>query len=402
MFLHFLRLKLDNRLECPKISIVTPSFNQGKFLEATIRSVLLQGYPKLDYIIIDGGSTDNSVEIIKRYEPWLSYWVSEPDHGQAEAINKGFRNATGEIFAWLNSDDLYARGALNKIGNYFLDHPEVDLTYGGCTYISENDLIIKKPQICPFHKDELFIRNLIAQPSTFFRKHLFRAVGPLNESLDLCFDTELWRKAALKFNIKNNHHYLSYFRFHSESKSVSFSLKMMKESAEITKDILESANELDQNLKQILRFRYLQLAILNWKIDPNNVIKINNYLSKAAVSCDLFVNKYIQRLFFAFVNQTYMDYKSMDRIKIKNLADDIKNFSATYLSPLLPDGSDRHTNTIISHSYFMLSIRLKNFPLLVKGFTLSPLYSLQFTRQILFETKQLFSGWFKCQINNFP
>src|SRR5947207_6789592 len=99
----------------PRISIVTPSFNQGQFIEETIRSVLLQGYPNLEYIIIDGGSTDNTVGVIKKYEPWLAYWVSEKDRGQCDAINKGFARATGDIFAWLCSDDVYAPGALRRI-----------------------------------------------------------------------------------------------------------------------------------------------------------------------------------------------------------------------------------------------------------------------------------------------
>src|SRR6185312_15779847 len=94
----------------PRVSIVTPSYNQGQFIEETIRSVLLQGYSNLEYIVIDGGSTDNTVEIIKRYEPWLSYWVSEPDAGQTNAINKGFAVATGEIFGFINSDDLLVQG----------------------------------------------------------------------------------------------------------------------------------------------------------------------------------------------------------------------------------------------------------------------------------------------------
>ena len=103
----------------PKISIVTPSFNQGIFLEATIQSVLNQNYPNLEYIVIDGGSTDNSVKIIKKYEKYLSYWVSESDRGQSHAINKGFTISTGEIMGWLNSDDLYTSGALNHVANVF-------------------------------------------------------------------------------------------------------------------------------------------------------------------------------------------------------------------------------------------------------------------------------------------
>src|SRR5262249_19241824 len=108
----------------------TPSFNQGQFLEETIRSVLLQGYPNLEYLIIDGGSTDRSVEIIKKYEPWLAYWVSEPDRGQSHAINKGFKRATGEILAWLNSDDIYLPCTLIKVCRVFLKQ-KADLVTGG-------------------------------------------------------------------------------------------------------------------------------------------------------------------------------------------------------------------------------------------------------------------------------
>lgn len=108
----------------PKISIITPSFNQGKFLEGTILSVLNQNYPNLEYIIMDGGSTDNSIEIIKKYVDKLTYWQSKPDDGQSAAINEGFRHATGEIFCWLNSDDQYTEGALKIVGEYFTNHPE--------------------------------------------------------------------------------------------------------------------------------------------------------------------------------------------------------------------------------------------------------------------------------------
>ena len=104
---------------CPTISIITPSFNQGQFIEETIRSVLLQGYPKLEYIIIDGGSTDETVAIIKKYEPWLTYWVSEVDRGQPHAINKGIAMATGDILAWINSDDIYLPGLLDKVARFY-------------------------------------------------------------------------------------------------------------------------------------------------------------------------------------------------------------------------------------------------------------------------------------------
>jgi glycosyltransferase involved in cell wall biosynthesis len=114
--------------ELPKISIVTPSFNQGRFIEKTILSVIEQDYPNLEYIIIDGGSTDESVEIIKKYEKHLAYWVSEPDRGQSHAINKGFERATGEIFGWLNSDDWYHPGALKALAEAFAANPEAGVS----------------------------------------------------------------------------------------------------------------------------------------------------------------------------------------------------------------------------------------------------------------------------------
>jgi len=127
---------MPNGKPWPKISIVTPSYNQGQFLEETIRSVLLQGYPNLEYIIIDGGSTDNSVKIIKEYEPWLACWVSEPDRGQSQAINKGFKKATGEIITWICSSDSYVPNAFQKISLIFADNQSVGAISGSCNVIN--------------------------------------------------------------------------------------------------------------------------------------------------------------------------------------------------------------------------------------------------------------------------
>jgi glycosyltransferase involved in cell wall biosynthesis len=188
-----------------KISIVTPSFNQGPFLEQTIRSVLQQGYPNLEYIIVDGGSDDESVRIIKKYEKQLTYWVSEPDSGQYNAINKGFLKATGDIMAWINSDDMYTPWAFHVVSEIFAKFPQIEwlttawpLSWGisdlptGCGYAGVySSASFFKGANLPRKKG--FYRNFIQQESTFWRRSLWeRAGGRLNESFNLAGDFELW------------------------------------------------------------------------------------------------------------------------------------------------------------------------------------------------------------------
>ncbi|MGH9873560.1 MAG: glycosyltransferase family 2 protein [Pyrinomonadaceae bacterium] len=180
----------------PRVSIVTPSFNQGCFLEETIRSVLLQGYSDLEYIVIDGSSTDQSVEIIRKYEQWLTYWVSEKDSGQAHAINKGFSHTTGEICAYLNSDDVFLPGALREVASFFDRNAEAALAYGDCQIIDEfsrvNDLWVA-PE---FDLQELLFRCYIAQPASFWRKSAMAKVGDFNDEKHFAFDYEMWLRMA--------------------------------------------------------------------------------------------------------------------------------------------------------------------------------------------------------------
>jgi len=137
----------------PKISIVTPSYNQAEFLERTILSVLNQNYPNLEYIIIDGGSTDGSVEIIKKYEKYLSYWVSEKDRGQAHALNKGFEKATGDLVGWQNSDDIYLPGAFRKVAEVYRNNPNYDVYFGNIYFIDEEDNIIRDLKFSPLRQE---------------------------------------------------------------------------------------------------------------------------------------------------------------------------------------------------------------------------------------------------------
>lgn len=184
----------------PRISIVTPSYNQGQFIEETIRSVLLQGYPNLEYLIFDGGSTDGSVDIIRKYEPWLSYWVSEHDRGQSHAINKGFKLASGEILAWLNSDDFYTPIALEIVAKTFSQHREALVLSGLCEKVDENGkkISIKIPrQLTPEH----FLRGgrVPGQPAVFFQKKIYETIGGLNENLHYLLDWEYWLRMSLNF-----------------------------------------------------------------------------------------------------------------------------------------------------------------------------------------------------------
>jgi len=187
---------LPGNVACARISVVTPSFNQGCFLEETIRSVLLQGYPDLEYIVIDGGSTDESVGIIRKYEQWLAYWISEKDSGQAHAINKGFAHASGEICAYLNSDDVFLPGALNEVASCFDKNFASALTFGDCEIVDEfskpNDLWIA-PE---FKLKELLFSCYIAQPATFWRKSKISVVGDFNAGMHFAFDYQMWLRMA--------------------------------------------------------------------------------------------------------------------------------------------------------------------------------------------------------------
>jgi glycosyltransferase involved in cell wall biosynthesis len=187
------RVILKKDQSYPRISIVTPSFNQGQFLERTILSVLNQNYPNLEYIIIDGGSSDGSIEIIKKYSKYLSYWTSEKDKGQSNAINKGFEKSTGDILAWLNSDDIYLPGALVFISKYMEKNKNVEMVYGRCYIIDKDDKILKESYTVPF--DPIFYLHKlisIAQPASFWRRSLYLIAGPLNEQNYTCMDHELF------------------------------------------------------------------------------------------------------------------------------------------------------------------------------------------------------------------
>ena len=179
------------------VSIVTPSYNQSRYIEETIQSVLLQDYPAIEYLIIDGGSTDGSVEIIRRYATRLSYWVSEPDVGQADAINKGWQRARGDIIAYINSDDLYLPGAIHRAVHYFEQHPEVGIVCGACQLIGKDGKPLRAPVEVPEISLEWLLRYPLPQPAVFFRRSVIEQIGLLDPALHYVLDWEFCIRAAM-------------------------------------------------------------------------------------------------------------------------------------------------------------------------------------------------------------
>jgi glycosyltransferase involved in cell wall biosynthesis len=211
----------------PRITIVTPSYNQAPFIRQTVESVLSQDYPNLEYIVMDGGSTDGTVEILKEYGERLA-WSSERDHGQAHAINKGLRLATGEVVAYLNSDDLLEPGALHRVGRYFAQHPDAAWVTGKCHIIDPQGHETRKA-ITLYKNLWLYCRtyslllvlNYISQPATFWRSDLLRTLGYFDESLHYTMDYDYWLRAGRTFKLHFLPRYIASFRVHASSKGSS-------------------------------------------------------------------------------------------------------------------------------------------------------------------------------------
>ena len=242
----------------PKVSIITPSFNQAAYLERTISSVLDQGYPNLEYIIIDGGSTDGSVDIIKKYEDKLAYWVSEPDGGQVDAINKGLKMATGKWIGWQNSDDIYYPGAFGELARVGEKHPEVDLIIGNIMLIDENDKELRDIQyVRPTYWSQLAEGTLSPNQAAFWRRSVHGDIGWLDEKYEYSFDFEwflrlLHRRTAIHVN-----KILGGFRLHRKAKTGNFPERFREEH-----DSILSSKEIPWWYTPTSRARRLALYLL--------------------------------------------------------------------------------------------------------------------------------------------
>ena len=218
----------------PSISVVTPSYNQGRFVEETVQSVLSQDVPALEYVVIDGGSTDETVKILKRYEGRMR-WVSEKDNGQADAINKGIRRTKGDIVGYLNSDDIYYPGALSAVLAFFEKHPEVDVVYGNADHIDLNGTVIEPYYTEDWDYDRFKEVCFLCQPSVFFRRRLIKEAGLFDSSLRYCMDYEYWLRLGAVTPFARLNKKLAGSRMYEENKTLGSRVSVHREMNDMLK-----------------------------------------------------------------------------------------------------------------------------------------------------------------------
>ncbi len=257
----------------PKISIVTPSFNQGQFIEETICSVLDQGYDNLEYIIIDGGSKDETIDIIKKYQKHLTFWESKPDKGQSDALNKGLNYCTGEIFNWLNSDDLLAAGSLSVIAKEF-ESPQIEIVSGQEIYFEGTNEEQRYGSIIFPELEQNLIHGVIYQPSTFWRMSALKPLLPINEDFHYLMDTLLWVKYIYSngiSGIRKIENTLAKFRLHESSKTVGLPDEFVRERWKLRYQLLK---ELDPELLWLDDFISLKTDIFTEQSWPSQRTEI--------------------------------------------------------------------------------------------------------------------------------
>lgn len=263
-------MKIIQEMQYPKISIVTPNYNKAQFLEKTILSVLSQGYPNLEYIIIDGGSTDGSVDIIKKYADQLTYWVSESDQGMYYAIRKGFEHATGEIMAWINSDDMYHPNAFFNVAQIFTDCPYVSWLQGAKTHYDELDRTVAVYQSVYFKHLDFVMHNykFVQQESTFWRRELYDKAGGIQCHYRLAGDFDLWMRFSRHEKMFISNALIGGFR-HSSDQLSSDMERYLAEAEDIIANEPISEEEKKQIRRLHLKDRLIPFLwifkILNWQ-----------------------------------------------------------------------------------------------------------------------------------------
>ena len=234
------------------LSIVTPSFNQAAFLKQTINSVLSQDHPADEYHVIDGGSTDESAEIIQSFERQLSGWVSEKDGGQANGINKGFAQSHGDIFGWINSDDFYLSGAFEKVLTFFFQHPDVDILYSDVISVDGDGKMINVMRFSPFTRSDLMTFRIISQPGVFFRRSIFEKAGGLDPTYHFLLDHDLWIRMTQYGKMAYVSEPLAAARFYPEAKNRAHSEEFGKEAIRIAERLISKNDQAYPQADKIL------------------------------------------------------------------------------------------------------------------------------------------------------
>jgi glycosyltransferase involved in cell wall biosynthesis len=328
-------------MQYPKISIVTPSYNQGQYIEETILSIINQNYPNLEYVIIDGGSTDNTIEIIKKYEKHLAYWVSEPDKGQSDAINKGLAKCTGEVFNWLNSDDYLAENSLFLIGEAFLSQ-DCDVFSGKMRLFSGNtqqQLGVWGPTPTFPSIAKTLGSSLNVQPSTFFRLDKVKSLGGINNQLHYTMDQDLWYRYLLTFGgdkVKKTTEILVNFRIHNDSKTVSQTIKFERDLTSIYIAMarlynLKSYENLFLNYFKIPNVKNYSLAIENHIASKKEIIRAINYYLLKKGERNMFAKNFKTAFqYLSSINvlylENYQDIRYWFALLLRSIIEKMKSF----------------------------------------------------------------------------
>jgi glycosyltransferase involved in cell wall biosynthesis len=297
----------------PLVSIITPSFNQAEFLEDTIKSVLAQDYPEIEYLIVDGGSTDGSVDIINQYSSDLAWWVTEPDDGQASAINKGMARANGRIVAWLNSDDLYLPGVVSEAVEVFQSNYNLGLVFGNAVTIDADGRPIRELVFPDWSFEDLIGFRIICQPAVFMQGELFEQVTGLDLNLHFMLDHHLWIRIASQAPIKHVSSMWAAARHHEAAKNVSQAADFGRETLEVL-DWMQSQPEMAQSVAENKRHVYAGAYRLNarYLLDDGLYGPALKSYAKAFVNQPIYTGKHWHRILYATL--ALMGIKNLDSI----------------------------------------------------------------------------------------